>query len=80
MNKNNLVSIAWILTVIMGVALGMVLCLVPITEGEGILCLYKYKHIAIVVALVCAGLIEIIMCVGLKGWTIKAVKKEEIKK
>ena len=72
-SKDILVSIAWVLTVIMGVALGMVFCLVPVTEEI----LELYKYIATVVALVCVGLIEIIMFVGLKGWTIKAVMKED---
>lgn len=72
LKKDFLVAIAWILTVVMGVGFGMFLYLVP--ETEGLLVLYRYFIAG--ATLVCAIIIEIIMIVGLKGWDIKAVKKD----
>ena len=75
---DNLLRISWYLTLILGIAFGMLIT-IALFLSRGILFLMLYGYIAIVgiaCVVLCVVLIEIIMCIGLKNYTIRAIKKE----
>jgi len=70
--EDKLVAIVLLLIGIMCTALGIVLCLAFATTSI----LVMYKHIAAIIGITSGGIAETIMFTSLKGYSIRAVKKE----
>lgn len=73
MNKENLVNIAWILTLMLGIVVGILLVtteVIPVNIPE------LHENLLFAVGFSCAIAIIVIMQVGLKGYTIRVIPED----